>query len=175
MQTLSAYIAVLHEAVPSVHCTGLLTSMQRTEAISRNNTMRSRMILRAQFILYVDDQQRSADFYRQVLLRDPTLDVPGMTEFLLGEATILGIMPASGIRLLLGDALPDPSVAAGIPRAEVYLVVAEAAQYIARAVQAGALLLSPFEVRDWGHTAAYVLDPDGHVLAIAELLPDAKA
>ena len=36
-------------------------------------------VARVNFILYVRDQRASADFYRQVLAVEPTLDVPGMT------------------------------------------------------------------------------------------------
>ncbi len=130
------------------------------------------MIARSHFILYVDDQERSTDFYRHILGKSPDLHVPGMTEFELNDTSVLGLMPVAGIRRLLGNAIPDPSVAAGIPRAEVYLVVPEAAPYMARALQAGAVLLSPLQARDWGHLAGYVLDPDGHVLAFAEVLDE---
>ncbi len=121
----------------------------------------------AHFILYVADQEASTQFYRQVLNLEPRLHVPGMTEFELSDAAILGLMPASGIKRLLGDKLPDPSSAAGIPRAELYLVVSDPENYHSRALQAGAKELSPLLPRDWGHNAAYSLDPDGHVIAFA--------
>jgi hypothetical protein len=35
---------------------------------------------------------------------------------------------------------------------------------------AGAKELSAMAARDWGHAAAYSLDPDGHVLAFAKEL-----
>ena len=54
----------------------------------------------AVFILYVADQGRARDFYRHVLAAEPVLDVPGMTEFDLGGAT-LGLMPASDMEALL--------------------------------------------------------------------------
>ncbi len=119
------------------------------------------------FILYVADQLRSASFYTQVLAVDPRLNVPGMTEFELPGEAILGLMPINGIRGLLGVALPDPSAADGIPRAELYLVIAEPEVFHARALAAGAKELSPLLPRSWGHSAAYSLDPDGHVLAFA--------
>lgn len=37
--------------------------------------------LRTHFILYVEDQGRSTEFYTRVLGREPSLNVPGMTEF----------------------------------------------------------------------------------------------
>lgn len=124
--------------------------------------------MQAHFILYVDDQQRSTEFYAGVLAASPHLDVPGMTEFVLPGGAILGLMPAAGIVSLLGPALPDPRAARGIPRSELYLVVSDALPFISRALALGGRLLSPLQLRDWGHSAGYLLDPDGHVLAVAE-------
>jgi catechol 2,3-dioxygenase-like lactoylglutathione lyase family enzyme len=119
------------------------------------------------FILYVADQERSTAFYASVLGIAPRLHVPGMTEFTLPAGGVLGLMPEQGIRSLLGVALPDPSVASGVPRAELYLVLAEPSTFHSRALAAGARELSPMLSRAWGHVAAYSLDPDGHVLAFA--------
>ncbi len=71
--------------------------------------MNSSSVTKTHFILYVDDQARSTTFYSQVLDCQPTLNVPGMTEFTLSENTILGLMPIAGIKRLLGDRLPDPT------------------------------------------------------------------
>lgn len=119
---------------------------------------------RAHFILYVRDQAASRAFYTHVLGVAPSLDVPGMTELPLAGGAVLGLMPEAGIARLLGDALGP--VGRG-PRAEVYLVVDDAAAYHARALAAGAKELSPLSPRDWGHDVAYARDPDGHVLAFA--------
>lgn len=81
---------------------------------------------------------------------------------------MLGLMPETGIKKLLGEPLPDPQLARGIPRAEVYLIVENAQAYYWRALSKGARPLSEPVTRDWGHTVAYCLDPDGHVLAFAE-------
>lgn len=123
--------------------------------------------MRAHFILYVRDQAASARFYEAVLAARATLDVPGMTELPLGDAAVLGLMPEAGIRRLLGEALPDPARAAGVPRAEVYVLVDDPTAYHGRALAAGARELSGVSPRDWGHTVGYSLDPDGHVLAFA--------
>jgi catechol 2,3-dioxygenase-like lactoylglutathione lyase family enzyme len=121
----------------------------------------------AYFILYVRDQRTSRDFYARVLASEPRLDVPGMTEFALGTNSVLGLMPEAGIVRLLGEALPDPARAAGIPRSELYLCVDDPGAMCDRALSAGAKMLSALAPRDWGHEAAYVLDPDGHVLGLA--------
>ncbi|MFA6317028.1 MAG: VOC family protein [Elusimicrobiota bacterium] len=125
------------------------------------------MTHKAHFILYVSDQKASAAFYAKVLGTQPELDVPGMTEFRLNDGAILGLMPAKGIKRLLGDRLPDPEKGAGIPRAELYLVVSNPGDFHQRALAAGAMELSPLQARNWGDSAAYSLDPDGHVIAFA--------
>lgn len=123
--------------------------------------------MQAEFILYVADQTRSRDFYRTVLAMEPTLDVPGMTEFDLGGCK-LGLMPEAGIARIVTPALPHPDLASGIPRCELYLLVAAAEDVVERCRNAGAREVAPLLVRDWGHRVAYFADPDGHVLAIAE-------
>jgi catechol 2,3-dioxygenase-like lactoylglutathione lyase family enzyme len=119
------------------------------------------------FILYVADQRRATAFYTAVLAAAPRLNVPGMTEFTLPSGAVLGLMPEAAIQRLLGSRLPSPSTARGVPRAELYLVLTEAATYHARALAAGAVELSPLSLRSWGDRVAYSLDPDGHVLAFA--------
>lgn len=125
------------------------------------------MVTKTHLILYVHDQATSTAFYATVLNQAPALDVPGMTEFHLGEGLILGLMPESGIKRLLGDALPNPSKGAGIPRAELYVVVDDPLAYHTRALAAGASNLSDLSLRNWGQEVAYCLDLDAHVLAFA--------
>ncbi len=120
------------------------------------------------FILYVKNQRASSGFYSSVLEQSATLDVEGMTEFKLSDTCVLGLMPEAGIKRLLGDALSDPAGASGLPRAEVYFLVADAAGYLSRAQAHGAVLLSEVLLRDWGDLVGYCLDPDGHVLAFAQ-------
>jgi len=122
----------------------------------------------ALFVFYVSSQERSCAFYRAVLGVEPTLNVPGMTEFPLAGGGSLGLMPEVGVVRLLGQAVPNPASASGIPRAELYLIVEDAAVYHDRAIAHGAREISPLLQRDWGDRAAYSLDLDGHVLAFAE-------
>ena len=121
------------------------------------------------FILYVADQQRSTAFYSSVLALEPRLDVPGMTEYALPGGGLLGLMPEGAIRHLLGDALLDPALARGVPRAELYLVLDGPEAFHRRALAAGAAELSPMLPRSWGHAAAYSQDLDGHLLAFASV------
>ncbi|MGE0491834.1 MAG: VOC family protein [Vulcanimicrobiota bacterium] len=114
----------------------------------------------AHLILFVEDQARSRDFYQVVLARKPRLDVPGMTEFVLLDGAVLGLMPTRSARRLQ---LPT-----GKGGSELYLVVPETAQMVARAVEAGATVVNPLGWRDWGAQVAYLQDPDGHLLALAD-------
>lgn len=120
------------------------------------------------FILYVADQGRSADFYAKVLGLEPRLHVQGMTEFDLPGGGVLGLMPVESIRALLDPTLPDPALAQGLPRCELYLLCDDPAGFHERALAAGATELSPLQRRNWDHRAAYSLDLDGHVLAFAK-------
>lgn len=121
-------------------------------------------------ILFVRDQDRSTRFYAEVLVREPRMQVDGMTEFDLADGAVLGLMPESGIRRLLGSALPAAAPAGAGPRSELYVEVDEPELHLDRAVAAGAELVSPCSDRDWGATAGYCLDPDGHLLAFASTL-----
>lgn len=125
--------------------------------------------MKAHFILYVADQGKSTRFYSKVLDKQPELNVPGMTEFHLNDGGVLGLIPEAGIRRLLGSRLPDLATARNIPRAEVYLLVDEPKDFHRRAIDDGAVELSPLQLRDWGHEASYCLDPDGHVLSFARV------
>ena len=113
-------------------------------------------------ILYVRDQKVSRNFYQTVLSQEPRLDVPGMTEFQLSPKTVLGLMPWDGIQRLLDLAGTEPGVGC-----ELYLDSPTAEVMLERALVAGGSLLSPYRDRDWGARVAYVADPDGHVLALA--------
>jgi uncharacterized glyoxalase superfamily protein PhnB len=120
---------------------------------------------RVEFILYVEDQKRSARFYAAVLGAEPSLDVPGMTEFPLPGGALLGLMPRASIERLL----PQLSRAPGNHRAgaELYLFVDDVDEWFRRAIGAGATRLSEPAERDWQHRAGYVLDPDGYVVSFA--------
>lgn len=126
------------------------------------------MEMNSEFILYVSDQKISRDFYAKILNLEPVLDVEGMTEYQLSEKTKLGLMPYAGIKKILDKNTPDPALAAGMPRCELYLLSQNAAEYCSRAIAAGANEISPLKKRDWGDSAAYYSDPDGHIVVFAE-------
>lgn len=127
-------------------------------------------ITQFEIILYVSNQQESCVFYRQLLDREPILDVPGMTEFFISEKLKLGLMPNDGIAKILEDKLPHPSKGNGIPRCELYLYVENIVLEVERIKNLGVKLISPLKDRDWGDRVCYFADLDGHVIALAEKL-----
>lgn len=125
-----------------------------------------------EIILYVANQQKSKDFYEAVLQKSPSLNVPGMTEFTLSKDLKLGLMPENGIAKILSDKTPHPNTGNGIPRCELYLLMDSIEEAYARAIKVGAKEISKIADRDWGHNVGYVADPDGHIVAFAQLLPN---
>lgn len=123
--------------------------------------------MKCNFVLYVRDQKKSANFYRAPLDLEPSLDVSGMTEFELGPLTILGIMPELGIKKLLGDSIKDPEKSSDMSRCELYLTVENPELFMKRASQLDAPMLSPVSKRNWGDEAGYIMDLDGHAVAFA--------
>lgn len=124
-----------------------------------------------EFILYIRDQVRSRVFYAAVLGIEPTLDVSGMTEFDVCGIK-LGLMPAKGIKKLLGDSIRDPDSAHEVTRCELYLTVDDPAAYAKRALMAGARMVDPQTRRDWGDEVVYLADPDNHIIAFARRAVD---
>jgi len=101
-----------------------------------------------QFIIYVADQKKSTDFYRKLLLTEPVLEVPGMTEFQLSPSLKLGIMPENGIAKILTKKTQHPAIGNGIPRCEIYLLLDNLLLHYERAKELGALLVDDIANRD---------------------------
>jgi lactoylglutathione lyase len=121
-----------------------------------------------QTILYVNDLEASFKFYQNIFRREPDLNVPGMTEFILSETCKFGLMPNKGIAKILQDKTQHPDSGNGIPRCELYLYVDNIQIEFDNATKIGARLISPIIDRDWGDKACYFSDPDGHIIAFAE-------
>jgi predicted enzyme related to lactoylglutathione lyase len=126
------------------------------------------MIKHFEIILYVSNQEKSKLFYSTILQKQPVLDVPGMTEYLLTENLKLGLMPNNGIAKIISPTLPNPSNGVGIPRCELYLKVDNVEDIFSIAINSGAKLVSEIKNRDWGDRVGYLADFDGHVIAFAD-------
>lgn len=120
------------------------------------------------FIIYVKDQDKSKDFYKKVFQQEPVLDIEGISEFTLADNVSFGIMPESGIMRILDDKIPNPAMARGIPRNELYLYVNDIDDYIKRVFDAGGKIISGPKLRNWGKVVAYCMDIDGNILAFAK-------
>lgn len=125
------------------------------------------MTTQLEFILYVSNQEKSRDFYQILLQQNPSLDVPGMTEFTINEFAKIGLMPNDGIAKIITPELPHPTSGNGIPRCELYLQVNNIESIFEEAKQAGATEINPIKLRDWGDYVGYLADFDGHVVALA--------
>ncbi len=121
-------------------------------------------------ILYVDNQQKSTEFYTKIFRKNPDLNVPGMTEFHFSEYFKLGLMPNKGIAKILSDKTPHPDSGNGIPRCELYFHVENVEMEFENALKSGAKIISNIEDRDWGDKVCYFSDLDGHIIAFAEKL-----
>lgn len=121
-----------------------------------------------QFILYVENQEQSKNFYAKIFRKEPDLHVPGMTEFILSDNCKIGLMPNQGIAKILKDKTPHPKSGNGIPRCELYFYVENIESEFNNALESGALLISPVQDRDWGDKACYFSDLDGHIIAFAQ-------
>ncbi|MGB6094655.1 MAG: VOC family protein [Moheibacter sp.] len=121
-----------------------------------------------EFILYVNDQQKSTDFYKKLLRKNPDLNVPGMTEFKLSENCKLGLMPNKGIAKILLDKTPHPDEGNGIPICELYFNVDNIVLEFENAMKIGAKLISSIQDRDWGEKVCYFADLDGHIITFAK-------
>ncbi len=120
------------------------------------------------FILYVSNQETSTRFYSELLELKPILNVPGMTEFQLNNHTKLGLMPEKSIAKILMN-MPNPALANGIPKCELYLFVNDVKKTFNKAIKLGAKEINLPQERDWGDFVGYVSDFDGNIIAIAEM------
>ena len=120
------------------------------------------------FIIYVKDQDKSKDFYKKVFQQEPVLDIEDISEFTLADNVSFGIMPESGIMRILDDKIPNPAMARGIPRNELYLYVNDIDDYIKRVFDAGGKIISGPKLRNRGKVVAYCMDSDGNILAFAK-------
>jgi uncharacterized glyoxalase superfamily protein PhnB len=121
-----------------------------------------------EIILYVSDQEKSKVFYAEILKQEPSLHVPGMTEFTISSQLKLGLMPENGIANILSETMPHPKLANGIPKCELYLVSHQAEELFLLALSLGAKKVSDIKDRDWGDKVGYVADFDGNIIAFAK-------
>jgi len=118
-------------------------------------------------IFAVSDVARAARFYEAALGATPRLDVGVFAELDLPDGPAIGVYLRGGFERNTGRAATAPAAGA-TTSTELYFRVDDVAAALARALAAGAHLLSPAAPRPWGEVVAYAADPDGNVLAFAQ-------
>jgi lactoylglutathione lyase len=116
-------------------------------------------------ILYVRDLRSSTAFYRDVLGLPFKLEGDGYVEFAT-EGTRFALYDRSRLPELIGRPGRDPG-----PDGEVAFVVEDVDAWAGRLGGAGVEILSGPVDRPWGQRTLHLLDPDGHVVELAEELP----
>jgi len=121
-------------------------------------------------ILAVAEMERSRAFYDRAFGWRKEVDLPVYCEYSLPGGMLLGLYRREGFARNTGIA-PAAVPAGAITATEIYLRVEDLPAAVAALEAAGARLLSPAAVRDWGDEAAYFADPDGNVLVAARPKP----
>jgi lactoylglutathione lyase len=117
-------------------------------------------------VFYVGDVDASARFYRELLgfteiFRLPEDGPPGYVGLTLGDSR-LGLVDSSWP----GDTI---GIAVGVgPRAELFVYVDDVDAVAQRAPEAGGQILRPPGDMPWGERVAYVQDPEGNPVALAQ-------
>jgi lactoylglutathione lyase len=116
-------------------------------------------------ILYVDDLDRSIVFYRDLLGLAFKFAQAGYAEFAT-EGTRLALHERARLPELIGRV-----AAGGDPAVEIVFLVPDVNAEAERLRQAGTQILSGPVDRAWGHRTLHLLDPDAHVVELAQEIP----
>ena len=123
-----------------------------------------------QVIFAVSDVVRSADFYERAFgwPRNDRIDYEEYVELLPPDGGALGLHERGGFADMVGAdpaEVPDGRVAPGY----LYVRVHDARTAADSVAAAGGRPLSPLASRSWGEEAAWFADPDGNVVAVAQV------
>jgi lactoylglutathione lyase len=116
-------------------------------------------------ILYVRNMDASIAFYRDVIGLPFKFRQATYAEFAT-EGTKFALFDRSAVPELIGRPVVE-----GGPTGEVAFVVDDVDAEAERLGGAGVRVLSPPTDRPWGHRTLYVLDPDDHVVELAQEIP----
>lgn len=118
-------------------------------------------------ILIVEDLDRSLRFYTEVLGLRLQHRSGDYAQFDTGT-TRLGFYTRGAMAETLGTPIEPP--AANTPGFEIGFLVDNVDAAYAELVQRGAGALTPPTTRPWGQRTAYLKDPDGHLIELAQQL-----
>jgi lactoylglutathione lyase len=114
-------------------------------------------------ILYVNDFEKTMDFYNGILGLPIKLQQDTYVEFDTGDTT-LSINTRKDVKELTGLEVPEGSTST--QTFEVGFVVEDVGTTIETLRQRGVTILKEPVIKPWGQTVAYVADPDGHYIEI---------
>ncbi len=118
-------------------------------------------------IFYAADLDRCAAFYRDVIGLELTVRGRGYVEFAM-EGTKFGLFERTRLGELIGVEPAEP--AAGFT-AEILFLVEDVDAEAARIRSQGVPILAGPVDRPWGHRTVHLVDPDGHVIELAQEIP----
>src|SRR5204862_8083772 len=119
-------------------------------------------------IVYVEDLDRSIDFYRDRVGLELKFVDAGYAEFATGATRFALYERRRADWLLDSPAQPGPA-------AEIVFVVDDVDAEARRLADDGVQLLSGPADRPWGHRTVHVADPDGFVVELAQEIPRTRA
>lgn len=119
-------------------------------------------------ILYVEDLERSIQFYRDAIGLEFKLHGDAYAEFAT-EGTKFALFERSKLPELIGSAA-EAERSEG-PAGEVLILVDDVDGEAERLRAAGVEPLTGPVDRAWGHRTLHVADPDGHVVELAQEIP----
>jgi lactoylglutathione lyase len=116
-------------------------------------------------VLIVADLDASLDFYTRVLGLELDHRAPAFAQLRTG-ATRLALYEREAMAQTVGRTLraPDPDA----PGFELGFKVADCDAAYATLLARGARAVTPPTTRTWGQRTAYVFDPDGHLIELAQ-------
>lgn len=116
-------------------------------------------------IVIVEDLERAVKFYRDCLGLSLRHRAPDYAQFATGS-TRLGLYTRNAMSRTLGAPLAEPSGDA--PGFEIGFKVGDVDKAFQELVAWGAAPAMPPTTRPWGQRTAYLRDPDGHLLELAQ-------
>lgn len=119
-------------------------------------------------IFAVSDPTASARIYSEVFGFVVQVDAPNYVELRMTQGSSLGLYQKEGFPRNFGGRIAPKAAGAAQP-AELYVRVPDASAVIGALEAHGWALQSALAERPWGERVAYFLDPDGFVVAVAEI------
>lgn len=114
-------------------------------------------------VVYTDDVARAVDFYVRATGLEPSLYDRDLGFVLLGVDQSVAIASHAAGALMLADGY-DAIKSAQVRGAELAFWAADVPAAFQRALDAGAVALTPPRRMPWGQTVAYVQAPEGTIV-----------